>query len=276
MNEKRQQKISSLVKLTAISGLIIFACVLPLQRNLTIHFIDVGNGDAIFIKLPDQTNLLIDTGEKEYAEKIVKYLRSLGVKEVQKVVLTHPHSNHFGGLAGIIHEISVGQVYVNGDDNGGDVGYKALMQQLALNRIPVTTLRRGDIIPFSSPALIMRVLHPPEFDNSLDSTNSKSIALLFTYDQTDFFFTGDVDEPRQDQIINLYPELSSVDCVQLPHHGKDVSDLFAQFFQDKIFVASSDNNHQVRKSAEKLKGRVLRTDRLGTVVIASNGKKIIL
>ena len=84
-------------------------------------------------------------------------------------------------------------------------------------------------------------------------------------------------DSQQDEIVGLYPQMKSVNCVKIPHHGKNVSDLFAQFFTDKIFVVSTGvygKSVPDLRPLEKLKGRVLRTDQVGDIVVSSDGREL--
>ena len=65
------------------------------ENRLRIHFIDVGYGDAIFIQLPDSHTMLIDAGEKPNTRRLLDYLQSLNIHNIDQAVITHPNKNHF-------------------------------------------------------------------------------------------------------------------------------------------------------------------------------------
>ena len=68
------------------------------EDNLKVHFIDVGQGDSIFIELPNDEVMLIDAGESSEEEKVYNYITNLGYNNIDFVVGTHPHTDHIGGL----------------------------------------------------------------------------------------------------------------------------------------------------------------------------------
>ena len=77
------------------------------------HFIDVGQGDSIFIELPNTKTMLIDAAENEYADRITNYIYSCGYNTLDYVVATHPHSDHIGGMADVIGAFNVENVILS-------------------------------------------------------------------------------------------------------------------------------------------------------------------
>lgn len=82
----------------------------PKLGDLKVTFIDVGQGDSEFVQLPDGKTMLIDAGEVVSGSTVVDYLKDLGVKKVDYLVGSHPHSDHIGGLADVINEFDIGEV----------------------------------------------------------------------------------------------------------------------------------------------------------------------
>ena len=80
-------------------------------NNLKVHFIDVGQGDAIFIEKPDGDNILIDCGDSsdDAGEKVEAYLDILKVEKIDTFILTHPHDDHYGGLFYLIGRMDIGK-----------------------------------------------------------------------------------------------------------------------------------------------------------------------
>ena len=80
------------------------------DAEVAIHFIDVGQGDSVYIKAYDK-NILIDAGEKETTQTdVVEYLRALGVEKLDYVIGSHPHSDHIGGLQAVVESFEIGTV----------------------------------------------------------------------------------------------------------------------------------------------------------------------
>ena len=85
-----------------------------IDGELIIHFIDVGQGDSIFIELPNNKTMLIDGGEARFSSKIINYIDSLGYKRINYLLGTHPHADHIGGLSAIIETFDIENIYIDG------------------------------------------------------------------------------------------------------------------------------------------------------------------
>ena len=83
-----------------------------LEGEMVIHYIDVGQGDATFVELPNNETLLIDAGEVSKEKLIIDYISRLGYKKINYVIGTHPHVDHIGGLAGVINHFDIDHVYM--------------------------------------------------------------------------------------------------------------------------------------------------------------------
>lgn len=81
------------------------------NSKLKVHYIDVGQGDATFIFLPDGTNMLIDTGTEEASDKLVKYIKDLGVTQIDYFILTHSDSDHSGGADEVFSAFEIKTIY---------------------------------------------------------------------------------------------------------------------------------------------------------------------
>lgn len=110
-------------KITTFAGILLLAALTllsglrswqhePPDGLLTVHFIDVGQGDSILAVLPDGKTILTDAGEKEQGAVVVNYLHNLGIKKIDYLIGTHPHADHIGGMAEVIDAFPVGSVYM--------------------------------------------------------------------------------------------------------------------------------------------------------------------
>ena len=85
--------------------------VYPAEGELKVHFIDVGQGDCIYVAASGG-NMLIDCGEKSETPKVIYYLKNMGVKRLDHVIATHPHSDHMGGMDMIISSFDIGEFII--------------------------------------------------------------------------------------------------------------------------------------------------------------------
>lgn len=82
------------------------------EETLNVHFFDVGQGDSVFIELPDKKTMLIDAGENNLGEGIKNYIGDCGYSKIDYLVATHPHADHIGSMAYIVRNMDIGSVYM--------------------------------------------------------------------------------------------------------------------------------------------------------------------
>ena len=80
----------------------LFAAVPALAAGIAMHVIDVGQGDSIFVQFPNGSTMLVDAGPSDAGPTVVRYLKDLGVRKIDILVLTHPHSDHLGGMKDVL------------------------------------------------------------------------------------------------------------------------------------------------------------------------------
>jgi len=224
--------------------------------------------------------MLVDAGDakhssprREPAGRLISYLESHQIRNVDTVVITHPHQNHFGGLRALAGRIPVGRVFHNGDLSAEE-GYAALLDYLKRKQVPVEILKRGQKLEHLPDSLTIEVLNPSDLDASL---NDNALALWIKHDKVSFLFLADIGPDRQDALLAAFPQIRQADCVQIPHHGGPLSDMFIEAFQGKLFIISTGPNRWDLPDEDQLKrlnGTVYRTDKNGTIVVESDGNTL--
>lgn len=241
-------------------------------RQLRVHFIAVGYGDAVLIEFPDHTAMLVDAGPRESSVALKKYLKEKGIHTIHSAVISHPHENHFGGFFDLLEEFSIAQVWTNGQKEGeGD--YAVLLERFNARHIPVGFLEEGAFLKQGSPIQI-KVLNP-SFEHA--SFNDQSVVLWLIYGQTAFLLTGDIEVKRQQEIFSKYPDVLTSQVIQIPHHGRSLSAHFRHVSPETSFIISTGPNVWGMPDDEALagcSGKVFRTDRQGTIVLESNGQRV--
>ncbi|MFH1478524.1 MAG: MBL fold metallo-hydrolase [Candidatus Omnitrophota bacterium] len=244
------------------------------KETVKVHVIDVGYGDSILIELPSKKIILIDTGTSEYVQEFIKYLEDIHIKDIDTLILTHPHENHFSGIESLIEKCKVHNFYINDDVSRAEEGYKEVMEKVKEKNIPTKVLKRGDTLFSDQKDIKLEILNPKGLSGK---ANENSIVSYFTFKDTSFLFTSDIQVGQQLVLITSFPYIKLANVVQVPHHGGFITDEFAGFFVDKIFIVSSGENkfHKpYQKELDKLIGFVLRTDVLGTIVLESDGENV--
>lgn len=202
-------------------------------RELTITYFDVGQGLAHLIQIPSGKVILYDAGEgmtPDYkysryrgagARAILPVLRAEGIKKIDVIVASHPHSDHIGGFLCILDK---GKFEVGGVLDPGVIHptptYKSFLAWIKEQEVPYQIVRDGDILNWG-PDVFVQVLSPP--DRLWECANENSIVIMLIYGKTRFLFTGDIEKNAINRLINEYGPRIRADVIQVPHHGSNTS-----------------------------------------------------
>jgi competence protein ComEC len=254
------------------------------SADLTIHFIDVGQGDAILIECDDYDQwALIDAGDrfKDPITRLRSYLESQDVETIHLLVATHPHADHIGGMSMVLQEFTVLLVADSGYEATSALwrDYKELLMTSA---VPVIFPRRDDVIQLGN--LRLEVLHPSDPVDQYDNPNNASIVIRLDYGDVSFLFAGDVETLGESEILSALDdsvyELLDVDILKVAHHGSRTSssEAFLSAVTPEIAVISvGDGNRYGHPNQETLDALVVigaeiyRTDYHGTVAVWTDG-----
>jgi beta-lactamase domain protein len=180
------------------------------SANVTIKFIDVGQGEAILIALPEKT-MLIDAGPTGSAPKIAQVLQELGRDKIDYLVATHPDEDHIGGMADVISSTQIGTIYAPNKTNN-TATYRKFLTAIQNNNLQITLAEAGTIID-QSDAYKLEILWPKK-DANFPETNDYSIIIKLTVGNKTFLFTGDA---PTNAILNSNP--GHIDVLKVSHHG---------------------------------------------------------
>ena len=180
------------------------------NTNVTIKFIDVGQGEAILIALPEKT-MLIDAGPTGSAPKISQVLQELGREKIDYLVATHPDEDHIGGMADVISSTQIGTIYAPNKTNN-TATYRKFLTSIQNNNLQITLAEAGKIIDQTNDYKI-EILWPTKDADFLD-TNDYSIIIKLTIGNKTFLFTGDAPTSA---ILQSNP--GHIDVLKLSHHG---------------------------------------------------------
>ncbi|HWQ75349.1 MAG TPA: MBL fold metallo-hydrolase [Syntrophomonas sp.] len=244
--------------------------------QLKVHFIDVGQADCILVEQGSQS-MLIDAGNKDDGDGIIKYIKQQGIDRFDYVVGTHPHEDHIGGMAEVIQAFKVDKVYLP------KVTHTSSAFESMVSAIKNQGLKATAPVPGSSFKLgeaTCTILAPNEI--SYAELNNYSIVIKMAYDETSFLFTGDAETVSEQEMLDKGYDLSA-DVLKVGHHGSSTSTsaAFLNAVQPRYAVISLGKNNSYgfphRETMSKLKSNhviVYRTDESGTVVAVSDGKTI--
>ncbi len=256
------------------TGLVLVFLLLP--SSLSISFISVGEGDAIFIHSPNSINLLIDAGNLYYGgNKVVEYLKARGVNTLDFVFITHPDVDHWGGLVKVISNFSIKKIFCNGQRTE-DKAYIDLMNSIKKRKIPIDIIREGDKI-YIGDNLYLNILNPQR-DFYFDKDNNNSIVIGLRYGEFSALFTGDLEKDGENYLLSR-KLLSHFEILKVAHHGSKSSTdtAFLKMISPVVAIISVGKNrygHPSKKVVKLLKERgilVFRTDIDGNIRISTYG-----
>lgn len=245
------------------------------SSKLKVHYIDVGQGDSIFIELPTGETMLIDAGESYKANLVVSYIKNLGYSSIDYIVGTHPHTDHIGGLAQVINQFNIKKIYMPKAVSTSKT-YENLLTTIANKGLSVTTAKAGvNIIKQGN--LKVDIIAPNSA--SYSNLNNYSAVIKIIYGSKKFLFMGDAETKSENEILT---DVSS-DVIKIGHHGSDTSS--GESFVNKvnakyviIMVGSNnkyDHPYQAIISRWQNKGATIyRTDLNGNIVVTSDGNSI--
>ena len=249
---------------------------------LEVHFIDVGQGDAIFIRSPGGKTVLIDAGTPDAGPVVAAYLTKLGVRGIDLAIATHPHLDHVGGMLTVL-KAHRPALYLDSGFEHPLVSYDRLVTWLDAEKIPVKTARGGRNVTVE-PGVVLELLAPTEpfLSGTRSDPNSNSVVARLTYKETTFLFTGDSEADSEQRLLDAGLPISAT-VLKVAHHGgrHSTGDRFLAKVSPKFAVISCGKvngyGHPSKPTLEKLTRAhvgIFRTDDDGDVIARTDGHEI--
>jgi beta-lactamase superfamily II metal-dependent hydrolase len=246
--------------------------------DLKVYFLDVGQGDSSIILFHDKV-ILIDAGDTDQGDTVVRALQDLGVRKIDLLVATHPHADHIGGMQDVLAHFEVRKVLDSGLPSSSTL-YEKFLLTIDRKQIPYIVAERSQTLDID-PALTILVLSPPK-ERTGDDLNANSIVLRVSYGTVNLLYTGDATIPSEEALVKSgYPLDSQV--LKVGHHGSSgaSSAAFLQRVSPQVAVLSlgkgNDYGHPHRETLERLNAAgpmVFRTDTDGTIRVESDGNTL--
>lgn len=251
------------------------------EGKLRVTMLNVGQGDACLVETHEQ-NILIDTGDDK--DKIVAELNKAGISRLDRVILTHPHSDHIGAIQAVLDNFAVLEILDN-----GIVSTSPFYKKYRQADIPFTSLEAGDMLNCGDHAYF-KVLHPDTFlVNCVNSgvqrskPNNESIVGRLTFGNFSMLFTGDVEKTVEEDLIaqNIKSTI-----LKAGHHGSRTSssaNFVANVQPQFVFISAGKHNrfmHPHKKPLEIYRVNGVKPENIyctafnGTVVAESDGTNI--
>ena len=251
---------------------------------LTITFLDVGQGDSIYIEAPNGNQILLDGGPDKKILKALSRVMPFYDRSIDLLALTHPHLDHFGGFLSILSRYDVGG-FVSSGTIHDTPEFKSLERSLGVPDSKYgkkIVVRRGTQIDMGD-GVTLDVLLPDR-----DVTNTKPhdgmLVMKLNYGKTSVMLTGDMEENLENYLVSFGGGKLKSDVLKVGHHGSHTSTSaqFLGYVSPTIAVISdgvgNSYGHPHKETLEILEKsgiQILRTDQSGTIILKSDGKEII-
>lgn len=243
-----------------------------------ITFLKVGQGDAIFVELPDNTRILIDAGpDRQVIYELSKFL-DYKEETIDYVILTHPHKDHYMGTGEILDRFKVKHIIWTGKESK-DKAFTELKTKIKSQNIKTDELYANDKLRFS-PECYIKILWPFKENLSFENYNTNNTSLVFTLKCLNYsaLFTGDITQEVESKILQKYENLNAT-ILKIPHHGSKKSSSY-EFLQEVdpelgVVTVGENNfdqpNQEVLDKLKLLDIRFISTFKQGNINIRGGG-----
>lgn len=284
---KNIKKYLSYLLLTVIFIIAIFIWIFVFSeknpRMLKVAFLDVGQGDAIFIETPNKKQVLIDGGKDAKLLYSLAKVMPFADRSIDLVIITHYDLDHVGGIPLLLNGYRVDRIIDNGVQSNSEVA-TMINEKVKDNLIKKEPLERGTRINLDQKRNIyIEILYPDRDVENMDSNDGSVVAKL-VYGENSFLFTGDAGLYTENLIMwNEEKENLDIDVLKLGHHGARSSSSIPWLEKTSpelaIISAEKGNSygHPHKETLERLTNLnipFLSTAELGTILIKSDGQNL--
>lgn len=249
-------------------------------QELEVYFLDVGQGDAIFIQAPSGNQILIDAGPNKAVLRELSKVMPFYDRSIDMVIESHPDSDHINGLVDVLRRYDVSYVMESGieSDNPAFIEIEKIVTEKKVKKL---LARRGTRVVLGHGA-ILDILFPDRDPAGWD-TNDASVITKLQYGSKFFLFTGDSPQKMEKYLISLDSKDIDVDVLKVGHHGSKTSssEIFLGYVSPEYAIISAGKNNrynhphqEVLDRLTRFNAKILRTDQLGMIKIKTDGENL--
>ena len=251
---------------------------LTTNGTVEISYLDVGQGDATYIKVNDM-DILIDAGSKSDVDKLMKQLEEKNIDDFEIVVSTHPHEDHIGGMTKVLQTYKVESFYMPKVEHSTKT-FENMIKEVEKQGLKVKVLKEGVNIDVGEGALL-ETFSPTQ--DSYSNLNNYSPIMNLTFGNNSFLFTGDAEKDVEAEVLSKYKDKLDSDVIKFGHHGSSTSS--SQSFIEAvspdygIISCGVDNSYghphkEILKLIQDMNIEAYRTDTQGQITVISDGNSI--
>ena len=244
------------------------------EGTLAVHFLDVGQGDSIFVELPNGECMLIDASEREFANRIISYIDCLGYRRIDHLIATHPHADHIGGMQTIVESFEIGEVYMP-EAVTDTKTFINLLEAFDEKGLGITVVKAGLTVDFGGAS--GKFVAPSVI---VDDMNNCSAVLHLSFGNRAFLFTGDAEIDEEGTIEGDI----KCDVLKVGHHGSSTSSgeyLLGKAKPEIAVISCGEDNsygHPHKEALDRLERggvkSIYRTDISGNITVSTNGSTL--
>ncbi|WP_221372362.1 ComEC/Rec2 family competence protein [Clostridium perfringens] len=250
----------------------------PKDSQLMISYIDVGQGDAAYIKV-NGNDILIDAGPRSNSKELLEQLKAKNIDDFELVIATHPHEDHIGGMVDVFKEYEV-KAFYSPKITHTTKTYENLVKAVKDEGLKTKELKSGMVIDLGEGAKF-EVFTPQK--SEYEELNDYSPIMKLSFGDTSYLFTGDAEKLAEEEALAKYKTSLDSDVIKFGHHGSSSSssNAFIEAVSPKygIISCAKDNKygHPHRETLDIIKKyniKTFRTDTDGEIILTSDGKSI--
>lgn len=279
---KKNLKFYLLISLFLID-IFIWSVIFAQERDvLTVAFLDVGQGDAIYIEAPNGNQVLIDGGPNKNVLRQLSKIMPFYDRSIDVVIATHPDKDHIGGIPDVIERYDVDFILDSGNESDSAT-YSELRRSSKSKGIRNIQARRGMVVVLGD-EVYMNILFPDRDVSGVES-NTASVVARLMYGNTEFMLTGDSPKAIEEYLVMLDGANLQSDVLKAGHHGSKTSssEFFLGYVSPKYSVISAGKDNQYGHPHEEVinmlnqfGSTILNTQDRGMIVFESDGENIFV